>query len=196
MCSKCSTSKDLGEFPKNKNKSLGHGHTCRVCTNLEIDKYNKSMDGVITAIFNGQKRSSRYRKMPLPQYSKKEFKEWVTSQDTFISMYKAWVDSEYLKDMKPSVDRINDYESYTMDNIQLMTWKENRDKLHQDKVNGTNNKQSKAVVATIKGTTTSREFYSIAEACRVLGVDAKNVTYCCQNKPKYKSSGGYTWKYK
>ena len=42
---------------------------------------------------------------------------------------------------KTFVDRLNDYKGYSFDNIQLMTWQENKDKGHRDCLNGINNKE-------------------------------------------------------
>lgn len=194
ICGNCKENKDLILFPKNKNKKLGYGHTCKICLKSIIDESNRTMSGVIRSIYNGQKRSSKYRNMEEPNYNKEHLEIWLY-KNNFKEIYDNWVNNDYLKDYKPSVDRIDDYKPYTIDNIQLMTWRENRDKCHRDKINGINNKQSKAVVATIKGTDKSAIYYSIAEASRVLGIDSKNIIYCCQRKPKYKTAGGYTWRY-
>lgn len=194
-CNKCSQEKTLEEFPKNKGKHLGRGHYCRECSNKVIRDNSLTKNGVITAIWNGQRHSSRYRGMDMPTYTKQELSEWLINQKLFHELYDKWVESGYFKGNKPSVDRINDYVGYTMDNIQLMTFKQNLDKSHQDKINGKNTKQCRAVVGTIKGTEESTVFYSVAEASRVTGANGKNIQYCCQGKPKYKSAGGYTWKY-
>lgn len=36
---------------------------------------------------------------------------------------------------------------------------------------------------------------SVRDASRQLGVDRKGISYCCQNKPGYKTAGGYHWEY-
>lgn len=195
ICKKCSSEKNIDDFPRNKNKNMGYGHTCKQCSSEQIDRYYKTQNGLISSIYNGQKKSCLYRGYEMPSYSKQELKEWILNNNCFDLLYKNWVSSQYLKDLRPSIDRLDDYKTYTIDNIQLITWKENREKLNIDKINGVNNKQSKAVVATIKGTNLSSIYYSIAEASRVLNINAKNIIFCCQNKPKYKTAGGYEWKY-
>ena len=42
--------------------------------------------------------------------------------------------------------RQDDYKPYKLDNLRLVTWKENLDKCNQDKRNGINNKLSKSVI--------------------------------------------------
>ena len=195
LCKRCKTSKCLSDFFKNKNKYLGRAHTCKVCATEVIRDFGRTKKGLACAIFNGQKSCARYRGMQLPNYSKKELEDWLFSQPTFNSIYEKWVGGHYLKDLKPSIDRIDDYKSYTIDNIQLMTWRGNREKVCKDKINGVNNKQNKAVVATIKGTDKTTMYYSVAEAARALKISGKNIIYCCKNKPRYKSAGGYTWQY-
>lgn len=91
-------------------------------------KKARSLSGLITVIYTGQKRSSKKRGHPMPDYDLKWLKEWFMKDDKYINMHKIWEKSGYLNDLIPSVDRINDDLPYTKTNIQLLTWKENRDK--------------------------------------------------------------------
>ena len=43
----------------------------------------------------------------------------------FSELYDAWVDSGYDKWVKPSCDRTDPNISYVLDNLKLMTWREN-----------------------------------------------------------------------
>ena len=38
-------------------------------------------------------------------------------------------------------------------------------------------------------------YYSAQEASRQTGVQSSNITYCCNNHPRYKHAGGYLWKF-
>lgn len=195
-CARCDNVKNLEDFPKAKNKYLGYGHTCKSCVLIYGKEYAKSVNGVINYLYYGQRNSSNYRKMPMPNYSKLEFKEWLLKQANFQDLYNNWIKGNYAKDLKPSVDRINDYLPYSFDNIQLLTWKENHANSGKDKINGINNKQSKPVLQFDRDGNFLKEFYSAAQASRVTGANNKNITFCCQNKPKYKTALGYIWKYK
>lgn len=115
-------------------------------------------------------------------------------KNNFEKFYSDWKSSGYKKFLKPSVDRIDDYGTYTKDNIQLMTFYENWQKAIKDKVEGKTNKQNKAVVA-ISPIGEEFLFHSIKDASRKTGADSKNIQYCCDGKPKYKTSKGYKWKW-
>ena len=193
-CAKCSESKDLDMFPKNALKHLGRGHTCKACSRETIDKYNKSEFGVCRALYNGQIRSSKYRKMNPPEYKFEEFSNWLFGQERFKSIFKEWVDSGYAKHLKPSVDRLNDYKTYSFDNIQLVTFSENIKKYDNDKMNGVNNKQNISVVQMDSNGFIIKEWHSAASAARELNLDSASITNCCSGK-RYKTVGGYKWKY-
>ena len=195
-CAKCQSLKNLESFPKNKLKHLGRGHTCLECSKQQIKDYYKTRVGIAKAIYLGQVSSSKYRNYPKPSYSSKEFCKWILSQGNFEELYLGWVKSNYHKDSKPSADRIDDYKSYSFDNIRLVTWKENRDNLSKSKFIGKNNKQSRSVVQLTSTGKFIKEFYSIAQASREVNVNTKNIIYCCQEKPKYKTAKGFIWKYK
>lgn len=51
FCTNCESEKDISEFPKNKNKRLGHGYTCKVCTKSQIEAYYRTEAGVLKLIY-------------------------------------------------------------------------------------------------------------------------------------------------
>ena len=92
------------------------------------EKYNRTKKGLLSAIYDGQKGSSKTRGHNPPSYTKEWLAEWLFNQPNFKLLYSEWEASNYLKDLKPSVDRINDDLGYLETNIQLMTSKQNEDK--------------------------------------------------------------------
>ena len=40
-----------------------------------------------------------------------------------------------------------------------------------------------------------KNFESVAEASRYTGICENGIRYCCKNKPKYHTAGGYKWQY-
>ena len=158
-----------------------------------MTKYKKTKKGVISVIYSSQILNSKKRGHNPPDYTKLEFSNWVYDQSDFEKLYKKWVKSNYRKELKPSVDRLNDYEGYSMDNIQLMTWGENKAKGHRDRKQGINNKRSVKVIQIDKKGDFVREWYSMMEAERE-GFDSGHISKCCKNQRK--THGGYTWEYK
>ena len=193
-CTKCNTAKPLSEFNKKADGKNGVSHQCRCCSKKSNIEYYRSKNGIISKLYMHQKENSKRRKMRLPTYSKQELKEWLFSQELFHTLYDNWKRLDYQWIYVPSVDRKNDYLGYTLDNIQLMTWGENKAKSCSDIRNGINNKQSKAVLQFSKIGEFIAEYHSIRHAERMTGVANTNIGRVCKNKAR--SASGFRWKYK
>lgn len=89
-------------------------------------EYYRCKDGMLLSIYDRQKRSSNGRSHDQPTYTLNELKKWFWVQDSANEMYDNWENSGYDHDLKPSVDRKDNHIGYTLDNIQIMTWKENK----------------------------------------------------------------------
>lgn len=137
--------------------------------------------GLISSIYTEQKNSSKERKHSLPNYTKEELVDWFFIQDSFNKLFEDWVASGFNKWDRPSVDRISNQLPYTLDNIQLTTFKENNDRSHIDASNGEFQELcsvdcfdlSSAFICTYK---------SIAEAARCTGLTIGAIHNAC-NKP-------------
>jgi hypothetical protein len=60
--------------------------------------------------------------------TKEEFFNKFLSCNIFLSLYKKWQDSGFLRRMAPSIDRINNDLGYTLDNMQFIIHTENTGK--------------------------------------------------------------------
>lgn len=193
-CIKCNETKSIDEYYKDKSTKDGLKCDCKDCYNIRTKEYCRTIPGLITHIYRGQRSSSKKRNMDMPNYSKVEFKNWILKQPNFEALFKSWVDSGYEKNLTPSVDRPDDYKPYTLDNIQLMTWGENRNKNYKDRKSGVNKKALKAVTSYNETTKDIIEYYSISEASRRTRAKVSNIINCC--KGTRKTAGGFKWKYK
>lgn len=154
-------------------------------------KYKRTKEGLIGRIYNSQVSSCITRNHVPPSYTKQEFYDWCISQSTFHVLYDNWKRLDYQKKYSPSVDRIDDYVSYTMANIQLMTWGENMAKGHRDRKNGINVKASLSVTQYTKDGKKIATYCSLIEATRQTGIAFQNICYVI--KGKRKTAGGYKW---
>jgi len=193
VCTLCYIEKTNEEFNNKKDSKDKLTTWCKQCTCEKSLAYKRTKDGIVSALWAIQKRNSLERKMNLPTYSREELREWLFSQSLFHLLYDNWKRLDYQPDYKPSVDRKDDYISYTMSNIQLMTWGENREKAQSDIENGINRKYLKAVSQFTKNGEYLKSFYSINEASRQTGVKDTNISRVCRDIRK--SAGGFKWKY-
>lgn len=195
-CSKCNEWKLLSEFHKNKGKKYGLSYECKKCKNDYKKKRRKTEEGLLSNMYDAQKRRSRIKGYHHPYYTKKEFIIWCKSQKLWYNLFKNWKESGYNKDFVPSIDRINNYKGYSFDNIRLTTWKENNEKGRKDIKEGRNNKRCRAVLQYTLDGNFIKEYYSIMQAYRDTGVNDRNICSCCKGISRYSHAGGFVWRYK
>ena len=206
-CNKCEVLKPLDEFSKSKSNSDGLAYSCKVCNNKFNTDYSRTKDGVVTTIYATQKHKSKLRGHNPPSYTKQELKDWLFSQQLFHELFNVWRVNNYDSYLKPSVDRKDDYDSYLLSNIQLMTWGENNTKAREQQKRGesTPGETCKAVIGTHKTNGKIIEFHSLREAQRQTGIAYTHISDCCWGKSKKdnkgyysipKTAGGYKWKFK
>lgn len=193
VCNTCKIKKDLDSFGNNKKSSDSKRHCCKKCECEKVQKYHKSFSGWLTKTYSRQKKSSIYRKHNLPNYSKEEFRKWVLQQPNCGRLFIDWWYSGFERDLIPSGDRENDYKPYSLDNIRLVTFKENCNKVYSDIKNGINNKKNKSVIS-IDINNFEKEYHSIKYAARKLNISQPNISKCLSGERK--TCGGFKWKYK
>lgn len=123
-CRGCNKNKSLEEF---RNKSKDPKAKCIECHKKKGLANRRKRHNVIKLIYRTQIASCRKRKHRLPKYSLEEFTQWINRQPKFDRIFKAWVSSNYDRWKRPSVDRLANSKTYSLDNIRLVTWRENHD---------------------------------------------------------------------
>jgi hypothetical protein len=131
--------------------------------------------------------------MGLPKYSKDELLCFLLENEVFNTLYEEWVLKDYLKNFTPSVDRLDDYKGYSFDNIQIITWRENCKKHHNDRRHGVNNKHSKAIYLKNLSTGKVIKFNSMSEAKRRTGTRRDVMTWCCNGERE--QPRGFVWSF-
>lgn len=193
-CNKCGEKKPLSEFYKSKYSKDGFAYTCKKCEKFLNQEFYKTKRGVAFLAYHHQVSTSKKKGYNLPEYTKEELYDWLLKQPTFDEFYDEWVKSGYDRWKKPSVDRIDDYKSYTFDNIQLMTWRGNNNKAHKNRVAGVNNKYNKSVLQYDLNGNFVAEHYSISQASRITGIDISSISMASRGIRK--TAGNYKWKLK
>ena len=161
----------------------------------ESRPYERTVTGLCYKLYYDQCKSSKHRGHLEPQYSKDDLYQWIISQPNFNTLYESWVDSNYASELRPSCDRLDNTIGYTFDNIELVTWKENKRRANADVASCTIMLNQTQVYQYSTDGHFMRSYQSIAEACRLdLSLDQRNITACCQGK--IPTAYGYFWSYR
>lgn len=214
VCYRCGKEKNVNCFSINKSQKDGFNYICKDCNreqrkqpekqayNREYRQRNKrSKNGWYTKTYGRMKRDNKNKfNLDLP-FSKDEFISWIKSTygEKFEKLFSNYVNSGCEKYLNPSIDRIDDYKSYTFDNMQLLTWRENDTK----GTNGIKNKVScaevgkkycsKTVIQYDESMNEIMRFSSTHEVERIFGFDSSLIAKACREH--FKSKGFY-WRYK
>jgi len=194
LCPKCGEYLDFCEFSKKKSNIDGLQCWCKNCNEKYNLKYRRTINGLCSRIYASQVLHSKNRNHSIPEYSKNDLKEWLASQRLFYEIYDKWVESNYGKKLIPSVDRINDNEGYSIDNIQLMTWGENELRAYSCRKDGIIKGQSVSVLQFDLDDNFIKEYHSQSQAYRETGVGQWNISGVCIGRKE--TAGGFKWKYK
>lgn len=197
VCKLCKQCKPLDEYYTNKGVPMGK---CKECTKEAVrqnslkvgDKYDRTKKGVFRVIYKTQKRNQKLRGHGELPYTKEQLIAWCEGNN-FDDLYKKWKDSGYETNLKPSVDRLDTFKGYSLDNIQLVTWKENMDNQKEDILTGkgTGGKRCKEVEKLDENGNIIETYISFNEAYREEGY---SMEYAIKNKIKCKR--GFYWRYK
>lgn len=149
-----------------------------------VKKYQLSPKGVLNVIYRNQKLREKRKNIKV-NYNWEEFKNKYINNKIYLDLYNKWVNSGYLKNLKPSFDRIDNKKDYSFDNLQVITWEENNNK-------GRKEKSIKVNQYDINGNYI-KTFNSIVEASKEVNIYKSNISSCC--KGKIKTCAGYKWEY-
>lgn len=199
VCSKCGLSKSISDFYNHKQNADGHSGSCKECDKKSTKEnlkrvgmlYDFSEKGIIRVLYKTQKRHNKLRGHGEMPYQKHELSSWLYA-NRFKELYDAWVLSGHKKELKPSVDRIDDFNGYSFDNIRLGTWAENKSHQASDRTNGngTSGRICKRVLKMDSNKTPVCEYVSYWSAVRDIGY---SIEY--QIKKGVKCRSGFFWKY-
>lgn len=140
-------------------------------------------------MYGGMRRNAKQRNHSLPNFTNEEFKFWLLGQEYFHKLYDNWVASGYRKDVKPSIDRINDDISYVFSNMEVTYWALNKHKNEFQVKHGLkvgSNKPVKMIDGQVE-----KHFFNAREAERETGVSYKCISNCVLGKTK--TAGGKYW---
>lgn len=185
-CSKCKKYKSKKCFSRDITRKDLLQYICKKCNKEYNDNNFKTKDYIINRIYAQQVYNSKKRNHNKPSYTKGQLKQWLIDQPLFHKLFVDWVESNYDRNLTPSVDRINNLLGYDLNNIQLMTWCEN-------------NKKGRvgvgvAVVQYDLNNNFIKEYKTQIEASKCLNINQASISGACSGR--LNKAGGYIWKLK
>lgn len=78
-----------------------------------------------TKVYSSIRYKAKRRGDCYPDITKQELIDWLVNNGV-EDMWIEYLESNRDKSKKPSIDRIDDYDGYHFDNMQLITWRENQ----------------------------------------------------------------------
>ena len=139
-CVKCKKVKSLDLFSKNNRAKDKRDNRCKSCYLAYYQKnrvefleqkrvYHHSYEGykkvLYKSIVGRLKYKEDYKNKKL-FFTKEQFANWLKdNEETYKSLWSNWRGSNYKRNLAPSIDRIDTKGHYRLDNIQLLTVKEN-----------------------------------------------------------------------
>lgn len=152
-------------------------------------KFRRTPKGVLTNTYSKQVHRSKIKNMPPPEYTLKEFQDKFLSDPKYLRLFREWEASGYKKSRKPSFDRIDHRLPYSFDNINVMSWEDNRYKQRMEfKII-----RRRKVAQYDKFGDLVTVFDSITSAVSSTGLSQGGISACVCNKAK--TCGGFYWKY-
>ena len=112
--------KNVSEFSKSKKGKYGVSSICKTCINKRRLERDRTRSGLIKRIYKDQIKSSKKRSHVGPSYTLDELISFCMSSSDFLRLYRDWRNSGYEKMLSPSIDRRDDYEPYSIDNIRVL----------------------------------------------------------------------------
>lgn len=204
-CCACHRILPLTAFSRQKLGKYGRTSKCKECRK---QLYLRTKEGLVRNIYQAEKARTKRRNFEPVTYTFSELLDWFWKQPNAETLYKNWCDSGYKKELRPSIDRINDYKGYSLDNIQLVTCAQNLNRYHKDQFNGINTKDCRSIDQWTLDGQFIKTYPSIAIASRELSINKSNIRnvashYKVKRKNKDGSTreyyvtqaGGYKWTY-
>lgn len=187
-CSVCKKNLPLDMFNKQSTGKQGVRADCKDC----LKRFIRSKHGVINQMYSGCISRTKKKGFTSVSFTKEELEKWVYSCKEFHTLYDKWVLEDYPTALKPSLDRLDDYKGYSLDNIRIVTTNTNVKRYYSDAINGINTKSAKPVEQYSLDGEYIRTFHSLSAAARSVNGIPSNINQVINGT--YAQAYGYKWK--
>ena len=152
-------------------------------------KYRFTPKGILTNMYDKQRARSKARGLPPPSYSLNELHKLFLGDSKFNRLYREWVEHGCNSNLKPSIDRINRQKPYTLGNIHIVTWGENRFKETMEM----RRRKGEVLQFNTSGLLLGR-YKSQREAVMKTGISQGNMSEALNGRRS--RAGGFKWAYR
>ena len=165
-------------------------------TNINLDSIELEMVSYAKRKYSELKSRIKRKKFEKENLSLSSFLVWIMNNKDYRNIYIEYVNSSKNRNLCPSIDRLDDYKTYSIDNIRLVTWRENKDKYNSDRLVGKNTKQSKPVVSICIVTGEAKLYHSSHYASQQTKVERSSISRSCRtnsNTNRISRAGMFVW---
>lgn len=195
VCKVCSQDKNVSCFESGKNHKDGYRNTCKECVSTRVKLRARTPEGRIAYLYSQQAGRSKKRGHTAPSHTQNELLSWAYDNG-LIPLHKCWEKSGYNKDLAPSVDRLNANIGYSLSNIRLVTWAENKEKGFEDikSCEHVTKRHCPVEQLSLDGEHIAY-FKSIALAVKSTGARQAHISSMCSGDDRFKSVKGFIWRF-
>ena len=157
-----------------------------------VARYRKTKKGLLRNVYSDQVRHCKITRAKYERkvhYTSDEFYNNYINNPVFGKLFDNWVNSGHKTELKPSFDRIDVKKDYSFDNLQIITWQENKTKGHSE----CGILRTTPVFQTDSQGNILRRYNSIKEACEDTGCTPSCVVGVCRGKKE--NTKGFYFKY-
>lgn len=187
-CSVCKKNLPLNVFNKQSTGKQSVRADCKDC----LKRFIRSKHGVINQMYSSSISRTKKKGFTPVSFTKEELEKWVYSIKEFHTLYDKWVLEDYPTALKPSLDRLDDYKGYSLDNIRIVTANTNVKRYYSDAINGINTKSAKPVEQYSLDGEYIKTFHSLSAAARSVNGIPSNINQVINGT--YAQAYGYKWK--
>ena len=198
-CTKCHKQKRLSEFSKDKTHTDGYSSICKQCRNIynksyqllninKIKKYKKEYYDEFPwklTFININQRCNNKNHPQYKDYGGRGIKCFISEEELKFLWFR---DNAYLL-KRPSINRKDNDGNYCIENCEFIEQGLNSAERNTRVL-------SKSVLQFNLEGVFIKEWPSATEAARELNIKLTNISSVALKKYRYKSAGGYIWRYK